>query len=656
MTCTPREIHIQFSAGSMVPVKRALLSVAGLPGCDKSTSLMTMLDGVVPRSREPPIAPLGFLSANDGMPYCELTASVSAQHELPVYLEAAKNTCYIHAMQCSINKYFHRHQQQIEKFETAPSKVELFKDEDLNSHFSLIYQRLSDNHTSSIQHPEQKANPSGLVEINIWDIRMSRSIYHFLPALWGHLDRSYLWLFLDLESLDHDDNTLHQLDSIPENESYKDKKDRELIMSYHPSLYYFLRFIMLVKSRKKDRENVCSLFVMHETENPDKINNAMGIITDAAMQIDVKTQIKEPITPLQRKVNDVEVLKTELDSLVNKILNSSEDIPLSFVFLRSLFYEHSRIYITKNELQSKGHELDMSNEELNDFCKFFMSSGSIIDVSQIDNTSPYVIVKPMKFLKELDKIFYPQCDSDSQITGYGLVTEEKAKDMFGEEYKFFMNVLVSVDLAVRLTGNQINFEGTLLPCNQAYYYVPDVRVMPPDLTCDPSALHLLMDINCPLRHLQILFVNAYFEYSTQPSALVLERNSPVNVTNFKTKLSNSESEVDIRFRYLGNTIEINFPKADPLADKTTCADIVRGCNEMMLNDRWMRTPYTFAMMCSVEHKIVTDPNRLHHVCHILPHDAHCKSCELNGKANKFLDLWNQATDEVSKIFKLDLLS
>ena len=640
----------------MVPVKRALLSVAGLPGCDKSKSLMAMLSRVVASTKQLPMAPLSFLSANDGMPYCELTAAVSAQHQLLEYSEAAKNTCYIHAMNCSINDNFHQNHKQIEKFQIEPSKIRLFKDEDLNSHFSLIYQRLSNNHAFSKQYPEEKTNPSGLAEINIWDIRMSRSIYHFLPALWGHLDRSYLWLFLDLESLHPDDNTLRHLPAIPENESYKDKKDRELIMSYHPSLYYFLRFIMLVKSQKKDRENVCSLFVMHKTENPDDINNANSIIMDAAVQMGVKTQIKESITPLQQKVNDVEILKSELDSLANKILNSSEKIPLSFVFLRSLFYEHSRIYITKNELQSKGHELKMNNLDLNNFCEFFMSSGSIIDVSQIDTTSPYVIVKPMKFLKELDKIFYPQCDSDSQITGYGLVTEEKAKDMFGEDYNFFMNVLVSVDLAVRLTGNQINFEGTLLPCNQAYYYVPDVRVMPPDLTCDPSALHLLMDINCPLRHLQILFVNAYFEYSMQPSALVLERNSPVNVTNFKTKLSNSESEVDIRFRYLGNTIEINFPKADPLADKTTCADIVRGCNEMMLNDRWMKTPYTFAMMCSVEHKIVTDPNRLHHVCHILPHDAHCKSCELNGKANKFLDLWNQATDEVSKIFKLDLLS
>ena len=629
-------------AGLKVPVKRALLSVAGLPGCDQSKSLMTMLSQVVTNAREPPMAPLSFLNASEGMPYCELTAAVS-QHKQPIYAEATKNTCYLYAMEFSINENYLHHHQRIEKFDNSTSKVGLFEDEDLDSHFSLIFQRLSDNH--SLQHSEQKANASGLAEINIWDIRMSRSIFHFLPALWGHLDRSYLWLFLDLESLDHDKSILHQLPSIPENQCYKDKNDRELIMRYHPSLHYFLHYVMLVQSRsKKDRQNVCSLFAMHNTGNFENIDEVMGHIMDTAGQMGVKTSIKERATLLHRKESDVEILNRELDSLVDS-LESSEEIPLSFVFLRSLFYEHQRIYITKNELQSKGYELGMSDDDLNDFRKFFMSSGSIIDVSKIDKTSPYVIVKPMGFTQELDKIFYPQSDVDSQITGYGLVTEEKAKAIFDHEYRFFMDVLVSVDLAIKLKGNQIEFEGTLLPHDHTYYYMPDVRVELPDLICDPSALHLLLDINCPLRHLQVLFTKVYMA-SCKQSALVLKKNTPVNVTNFRTELSDCKSKVYFQLRYLGDTIEIHLPKSGPLADKNICADIVRACNKMMLNDSWLKSKYAFAMMC-FEHRIVTDANHLHPVCHILPHDTQCKSCKENGRANKFLELWNEAIRQVS---------
>ena len=623
-----------------VPKQQGLLVVAGLPGCDKSKSLITMLNQIVTTALEPPMAPLSILSGCDGMPCCELAAVVSP-HQQPQYSVATENLC-LSAMEYSFNEHYLDQEQQIEKFETAPSKVGLFKDKDLDSHLGLIYQRLSDNHTFSIQHPEQKANPSGLVEINIWDIRMSRSIYHFLPALWGHLDRSYLWLFLDLDKcLDYDNSRLHEIPFIPEN---KDEIDRELIMCYHPSLYYFLRYVMLVQSRnkkEKDRNNVCSLFAMHQAENPDNINHAKSYIMDTAIRMGVKKPIKDHITPLQREVNDVEILKRELDSLVNQTLKSTEHIPLSFVFLRSLFCEHERIYVTKERLQSMGHELNMSDDDLSNFCKFFMSSGGIIDVSKIDKTSPYVIVKPMKFLQELDKIFYPQSDIDSQITRYGLVTEKKAKAIFGEEYKFFMDVLVSVDLAIQLTGSQINFEGTPpLSPDCTYYYMPDVRVEPPDLTCDPSALHLLLDINCPLRHLQILFAKTYFKNCKHSSALVLKRNTPVNVTNFRTKLSVYKSEVNFQFRYLGDTVEIHLPKDDPLTDEAICVNIVHACKKMMLKDRGPNTKYAYVMMC-FHHNIVTR--------HILPYDGHCKSCNENDRStkNKFLDLWNKAIRKVS---------
>ena len=610
MTCKPCEIRDLFLSGLKVPINRILLTVAGLPGCGKSESLMTMLNEVVTTARESSMksmAPLSFLSASNGMPYCELAAAVLPHKEL-MYLEATKNTCYLYAMEYSINEYYHDLSQQIEKFDNSGLKDKFFNDNDLDSHFKRIFQDLSHNHemiSSAAPSPIewQEIIPNGLLLINIWDVRMSKSIYHFLPALWGHLDRNYLWLFLDLES------KLNQLPSIPENECFKNRNDRELLMRYHTNLYYFLRYTMLVKSHKGDRENICSLFAMG---NRDGICNVEDDIKDAAKKMGVKKSIREHITSLQRDVDYVKILKEDLDSLVNQSLKSSEHIPLSFVFLRSLFYENKRIYITKNKLQSKGHDLGMSNDDLNNFCKFFMSSGSIIDVSQIDKTSPYVIVKPMKFLQELDNIFYPRSDIDSQITGYGLVTEEKAKAIFGHEYQFFMDVLVSVDLAIQLTGSQIDFEGTPLPCNQSYYYMPDVRAIPPDLTCDPSALNLLLENDCPLSHLQVVFTKPYFA-NEQSSVLVLKRNTPINITNIRTTSFN-KSKNDFQLRYLGNAIEIRLSNTDPLADDTTCGDILHACNEMMMKDRLLQTKYAFIVMCTGQ----KNTNHLHYKHHKLP--------------------------------------
>ena len=625
---TPHDIHDLLLAGLKVPVKRTLLAVAGLPGCNKSKSLMRTLNKVVTECNEA-MAPLSFLNTGNGMPYCELAAAGSLQTQ-PKYSEATRNTCYLYAMECCINKQY-RHQ--IGKFDNSASEVKFFKDNDLDLHFRHILQSLKKNHESPSSTHTWQVIPNGLAEINIWDINRSKSIYHFLPALWGHLDRSYLWLFLDL---DHDKSKLHQLPSVPEN--------GDLIMRYHTNLYYFLRYTMLVKSRRQDRENVCSLFAMNESGNLDGIYSIEGHIKEAAMQMGVKALIKEPITPLQQRDSDVELLSGKLDSLANETLNSSQQIPLSFVFLRSLFYDHERIYITKSELQSMGCDLKMTELDLIEFCTFFMSSGSFIDVSQIDSTSPYVIVKPMRFLRELDKIF---CDSDSHITGYGLVTEEKAKAIFGQEYQFFMDVLVSVDLAIKLKGNRIDFEGTPpLSPDHTYYYMPDVRVEPPNLTCHPSALNLLLEISCPLSHLQVVFAKAYFaNVSQQSSLLVLNKNTPINITSFRTKSVNSSEEINFQLRYLGNVIEIHLPKVDLLADEAFCTDVVRACNKMMI-DNWVQTKYAFTVTCSGHESA----NYFHCVRHILPQDGQCKCC----KENDSLKLWNKAIVMVSINLHLDL--
>ena len=626
--CTPHDIYGLFVTDLEVPIKPTLLTVAGLPGCDKSKSLMSMLSQAVATKNEA-MGPLSRLKGKYGMHYCELAAAVSY---IPRYSEATKNTCYLYAMEFSINEYYSLQSKLIDDFDNSAPKDGFFKDTDLALHFGHIFQRLSDNH--KIPFPSrtwQKAIPNGLVLINIWDIHMTKSIFHFLPALWGHLDNSYLWLFLDI---DQDKNNLHQLPSIPEGECDKSEDDGELLMRYRSSIDYFLRYVMLVKSQnKEDRQNVCSVFAMNKTGNLDDIYNVEGQIMDTAMHMGVRALIREHMIVLQRERNEVHILKSALDSILQETLSSTEKIPLSFVFLRSLFYELKRIYITRDELQSKGNELNMSDGDLDKFCTFFMSSGSIIDVSKIDKNSPYVIVRPMKFSRKLDKIFYPQSDIDSHITEYGLVTQEKARAIFKKDYQFFMDVLVSVDLAIKLTGNQINFEGSPLPCNQAYYYMPDVRVKPPNLTCDPSALNLLMDINCPLCHLQVIFVKAYFAIC-QKSTLDLNKNTPVNVTSFRTEPSSGN--LGFQLKYCGDAIEILLPKSAPLADEATCADIINACNRMMKKDTWLKSRYVYTAVC-LEH----DAKYEHH---ILPHDGHCNSCM---KDNKYLDTWNRAINRVS---------
>ena len=95
-------------------------------------------------------------------------------------------------------------------------------------------------------------------------------------------------------------------------------------------------------------------------------------------------------------------------------------------------------------------------------------------------------------------------------------------------------------------------------------------------------------------------------------------------------------------RYLGNAIEIRLSNTDPLADDTTCGDIVHACNEMMMKDRWLQTKYAFAVMCTGQ----KNTNHLHYKYHILPFNGQCERCKQNDRSNELLELWNKATRKV----------
>ena len=630
---------------AQVPIKTFLIMTAGLPRCEKSQPLMKMLSEAVSTSQ----AALKFPAIHkkkDGAVCYELAAvgRPLTQLEQPKYSEMTNDTCYLYAFESAL-KYLYIQNNQLLWEYTDPSALDrtFFQDEELNRQFRNTFTRLNKNHSQPSQPPEWlRRIPNGLALFNVWDIRLNKSIFHFLPALWGHLHRSYLWLFL---SLDHDIDSLFELPNVCGEERVIGK---QLIMCYRTRIHYLLRNVMLTKSQKlPDREDVCSIFGMHEIKKVDKesIDHLKEELTNASTQMNIGKLIDtDNIKLLQPGVDDTMVLKRELDSIVNKTLATNDLVPLRNIFLRSLYYELNKMYVSKDELIAKAKELKMSKEDVEDFCRFFMAGLSIIDVNQITSSSPYVIMKPTQFLKELDKLFYPESHIDARVADNGLITDETAKAIFGDaDYQFFMNVLVSVDLAMKLRGDQIHFDGKPLPCDQAYYYIPDTRKHPPNLTCDPSAFHLLLNVNCPLCHLQVAFAKEYLKVSKN-SVLVIGKNDALNITKFQTKLPDGETSINFELRYLGDAVEFQLPK-DAFADDATCTSIVQTCNKMMNQDTWLKVKYVFAVMCS-EDKSNTDANRLRRIRHILPHTKNCETCAKQQRYNNTFEMWNRVVEKV----------
>ena len=613
-----------------VPINSFQLTTAGLPNCGKSKLLHEVVSTLHTETNT---------AEGNGISYYGIVAfgTPISTSQLPKYATAANSSCYLSALEFALKYYFSHKGKSIYKYDLSALKDAcFFNDKALDEHFHDVLESLDKSHCSS---QFGDTIPNSLALLNIWDIQVNKAVFHFLPSLWGHLDRNILWLFLDL---DRDANKLYEIPEFgtqDENDA-KGSNDKEHVMKYRTRLHYFLRYVLLVKSRKKEknRENVCTIFGIHNQKRECNRKKLKDEITNAAIQMGVEKSIDSDIKHLLR--DNADALAGELDYLVTKQVNLQNTVPFRFLFLRSFLCQLNTLYITEDELKKKAIELGIS--DMKHFRCIFMSGGSIIDMKMIDPTSPYIILNPIQFMHEINKLFNPNPDTNTQVTEYGLVSEETAEAIFDEDYEFFMDVLVSVDLAIKLSSSQISIEGEAPSCSQYYYYVPDVRVNPPDLNCDPSVLHLLLNVNCPLSHLQIMFAKAFFDYRKQ-SVLVLEKNTPVNITKFSATLADGVNNCKFQLKYLGDAIEFQMPVATSLANETICIDIIKACNRMMKKEDWLKTKYHFAVMCS-ENRNDSDANRLRRARHILPSSGLCHVCTTSGKQQ--LQLWKTAIEQV----------
>ena len=576
------------------------------------------------------------MSESKGISCHELVAPTSLTHS-----EVTKQTCYQPASQSALKHIYYG--QEIKFLDSSAEKREIvFDDEDLNRHFYTVFDSLAEDQKRELSTPlsDTKWNgsiPNGIALINIWGIGMNKAVYHFLPALWGHLDNSYVWLFLDP---DLDVKDLYNTPSLPENNKSKDK-----IVEYRSRMEYLLHPAMLAKSSSdEDRLDVCSVFGVHSGAwEKRQLDNLIEHIRNASAQANLATVINtEEVTPINPKDDKCwEVLKGKADKIIGEELESAKKVPLASIFLRSLYYGLDKMYIKKSELKAKAKLLSITDDEFERFCKVFTSFGSIIDVSLIDTRSDYVILQPTVFIRCLDKIFYPDT-IDSKVAMCGIVTKSTAMEIFNTDHEFFMDVLVSVDLAVRLESHQIVIESIEdVKEDIEYYYIPDVRTTAPNLECRPSALHLLYSTNSPLRHLQVLFARALLKIKTD-SQLVFKNASPVNITTFKTfKTSQPQVAVNFEMRYLGEAVQFRVP---PEADSDICAAIIRSCHDMMKSSKFGYEKYNFAFMCSKDPNPNT-PSRLRHMHHLLPNKTLCEACI----PNEMLSIWNATLQKVSSL-------
>ena len=633
-----------------------LLSLGGIPKSGKSKAVSHLLKRYVDTNFFNPMTKKNERS--EGITYYELIAtSYHSKRNLTITEVTKESSCAFGILSALRNELLANDKVPLLDI---PERSRYFADLELDNLLCHMFQYLYEyEHTprgNEVTDDEQeyarhlnKFLPEGIGLIHIWDIASNKMVLHFLNSLHGLIYNSHIWLFLDIErDVKNLEKPLKFLDETRAGASSSDssRADQSVLMKWRPRLHYLFRTSRMSESKHGPRIGTCTIYAKHEGAYNEDLKQRVKKLEckakQAAKQYGVFSLIEPKIETIDFNVSDFsDDSSLHLYQKFQQLIYQTpyENVPLSWVFLCSLFYHSRKKFIAKSELRKKAEECGLDDISFTKFCEFYTSFGSIFDLSLINPDYSYVIVKPMGFLKSLDKFL---CPDDSTCQHYptlmnGIIPEKACKDAFGDNYwSVYMEALISVNLATKILSSQLDVPNSDL--DDTYYFIPLSRkgifIMEPD----PSAVHLITSINTPDIFTQAILTKYLLRLLPEPKLV------PCSNIN-KTIIKECSTGTIITLVSYSPTTKISVNQASP----EICSLIIKAYNEIAKMCKTETPKYKFVMMCA---KSIITTVRDIPSCqyHVLPNDTLCDECVIAERANGKLVSWNIALRTVSNCF------
>ena len=641
---TPKDLKdIITNPEQKAKIKPVLLSFSGLPDSGKSKAVECLRKKYVDRSNFRRIKNISEPKA-EGIEFYEIVAaSLSAVRNL-IINEFTTESCFAPVILSAFKKML---------LFDDPGKALLsdifeFGQTDLDEHLCFTYQYLSQKNfmvgdSQQLDDEEKKrANlllkslPEGIAIVNVWDVTISESVRHFLATLQGHLYNHHMWLFLDLK------RDLDGLDKPPEIGD-----DSTVLMKWRPRLQYLLRSCKISEDSEKKRKRVCTIFATHKAQSMSELNEKAKMLKDkvrpAAKHIGVSSLLEKKIETINLDVHDD---SQRLYQKFQRIISETpfEDIPIAWIFLRSLFYRFDWIFIARHDLKIMADKCKMDDESLRGFCKFYMSFGSIFDLSLINPKYQFVIVKPISFLKKLGTLLNPSEELHKKYptVEFGIFPEAACLEIFDGHLFAYMDALVSLSLATRVTRHNLELPDEQLDDND-FYYVPLTRAKALITTPDPKSIHVITSINTPHIFKQAAFTKYFLQLLPQFKLVPSEMR---NQTIMKDPRTDGTTVT-----LVSHSPAIRLRLSKP--DEHVCSCIVQAYEKIAENARSQGAivEYKYVKICaesSFSDAKSTIPSSQYH---ILPDDKLCTKCDETSteEDTKLLKAWNKALTKVSNV-------
>ena len=643
-----------------VKVKPVLLSFGGLPNSGKTAAIDAFRNNYVDKSPLKPAREEIETPRADGISSYEVVAANLSSKRIYSIKDVTTETSFTPTILSAFKELFFS-KKIVPLLDADASAVfassGIFNHPDLDEHLSFIYRYLSQQDfiakAPELTEDEKKnaeylikSLPEGIANVNIWDFAINKTIRHILSALQGHLYNHHMWLFLDLE------RDLGSLNKPPERSHPADpgNRDAAVLMRWRPRLHYLLRSCRISESKAKDKEQrrMCTLFAKHDgmedNELQKKVKELKSKVQPVAKHVGVLALLEEKIETFDsKKFEDCQQLYQKFQHVIND--TPFERIPVAWVFLRSLFFRFNWKFIARCDLEEMAKKCNME-ESLNDFCKFYTSFGSILDLSLVDPNYQHVIVKPIDFLKSLDSLLNPDDKilEDYPNVAFGIVPEVACKKLFDGYWCQYMEALVSLNLAIRVNSHNLEMKDENSAHDDLFYYIPVTRKEELIEDPDPTSVHIITSINTPHIFKQVTFTKHLL--ALLPKAKLVRTNKP-NQTII------TDPEMGSTVTLVSHSPATKLKIENPSEKFCSCiVEVYKRIAEKAKREG-ITVQYKFVKICAAGHlqDVQSIPSSKYH---ILPDDL-CDSCKIANHYDddKLIKAWNEA---LKKVWNLNFLN
>ena len=434
--------------------------------------------------------------------------------------------------------------------------------------------------------------------VTVWDIGMNKAVFDVMTMISPDCDSAIL---LDFFSLDLDADSINQVPDLGD-ECYKgryksSRNDAKQLLRLRTKLEY-LYFPMFVLANRP-----CVLVATHNNLPESHVREkSERVLRKIETQFHSRDHLHLPLPHLvpvsYDKNGDIKALRGILEDVIFTRPQFQVQLPMKWVFLRTYLGYTRKLYIPLPDLKVVAKPLHITNGEVMEFLKVFAKCGSIIHVAGRcpECSSEFVILRVTDFLKEVEKLYYIQDNSElsadlKERAKLGYVSRELADELWvkgtshpPQRSGFFIHALRRLGVLTALKQRP----GEKVPREE--YFIPRIRPQSCDDAPVHSSLFLTHGTVFPFP-LQSEFLTHFHEVLEDHFSF--DPKECLNTLHFKTV----EGDHDLTLRFMNGYIEVHgsgFSMKLRGIIKTACIEVMAAIKRQRPK---LNLKYSLATLC-----------------------------------------------------------